>query len=169
MPRSRETLSALTDLMAFRQGARDRIVDLPRFGDPLEAQWVAERRALARFRVEEPPYSSSSAAASNRGGLPSLPALRDGVMVRAPGQGHAHRRYRKGQPLPDSLRVKVMRKQMSDEHRLDAVEQLVGVARESGHAADASGDGFHDRSPRRDLGDSRPANDGTAGRPARWR
>ncbi len=41
-------------------------------------------------------------------------------------------RYRKGQPLPDSLRVKVFRKQMSDEHRLDAVEQLIVVAEKAG-------------------------------------
>jgi aryl-alcohol dehydrogenase (NADP+) len=41
-------------------------------------------------------------------------------------------RYRKGQPLPDSLRVKFLGKQMSDEHRLDAVEQLIVVADQAG-------------------------------------
>jgi aryl-alcohol dehydrogenase-like predicted oxidoreductase len=56
-----------------------------------------------------------------------------GVMVWSPlAKGMLTGRYRKGQPLPDSLRVKVMRRQMSDEHRLDAVEQLIVVAREAG-------------------------------------
>jgi aryl-alcohol dehydrogenase-like predicted oxidoreductase len=42
-------------------------------------------------------------------------------------------RYRKGQPLRDSLRTRgVMAKQMSDERRLDAVEQLISVAAEAG-------------------------------------
>jgi aryl-alcohol dehydrogenase (NADP+) len=34
--------------------------------------------------------------------------------------------------LPDSLRVKYFGKQMSDEHRLDAVEQLIVVAQKAG-------------------------------------
>jgi aryl-alcohol dehydrogenase-like predicted oxidoreductase len=42
-------------------------------------------------------------------------------------------RYRKGQPLPDTLRSRgVMARQMSDERRLDAVEQLISVAADAG-------------------------------------
>ena len=41
-------------------------------------------------------------------------------------------RYRKGQPLPDSLRVRFMPKQMSDETRLDTIEQLIVVAQQAG-------------------------------------
>ncbi len=41
-------------------------------------------------------------------------------------------RYRKGQPLPDSARVKRRSKQLSDERSLDAVEQLIPLAREAG-------------------------------------
>jgi aryl-alcohol dehydrogenase-like predicted oxidoreductase len=41
-------------------------------------------------------------------------------------------RYRKGQPLPDSLRVKVMPKQMSDDRNLEAVERLIPLAQEAG-------------------------------------
>lgn len=56
-----------------------------------------------------------------------------GVMVWSPlAKGMLTGRYRKGQPLPDSLRVKVFAKQMSDESRLDAVEQLILVANEAG-------------------------------------
>jgi aryl-alcohol dehydrogenase (NADP+) len=41
-------------------------------------------------------------------------------------------RYRKGQQMPDSMRVKRFPGQMTDERRLDAVEQLVTVAQEAG-------------------------------------
>jgi aryl-alcohol dehydrogenase (NADP+) len=41
-------------------------------------------------------------------------------------------RYRKGQPLPDSLRVKYMPKQMGNERSLDVIEQLLPLAHESG-------------------------------------
>lgn len=41
-------------------------------------------------------------------------------------------RYRKGPPLPDSLRVKVFPKQMSDERSLDAIEQLMPIAQGAG-------------------------------------
>jgi aryl-alcohol dehydrogenase (NADP+) len=41
-------------------------------------------------------------------------------------------RYRKGQALPDSLRVKYFPKQMSDENKLDVIEQLVPVAEAAG-------------------------------------
>jgi aryl-alcohol dehydrogenase (NADP+) len=41
-------------------------------------------------------------------------------------------RYRKGQPLPDSIRVKYFPKQMSDARSLDAVEQLIPPAEEAG-------------------------------------
>ena len=54
-----------------------------------------------------------------------------GVMVWSPlAKGMLTGRYRKGQPLPDSLRVKVFPEQMSDERNLDAVEQLIPLARE---------------------------------------
>jgi aryl-alcohol dehydrogenase (NADP+) len=41
-------------------------------------------------------------------------------------------RYRKGQPLPDSLRARHFARQMGDERRLNAVEQLIPVAQEAG-------------------------------------
>lgn len=41
-------------------------------------------------------------------------------------------RYRRGQPLPDSLRVKYFPRQMSDVRSLDAIEQLIPLAREAG-------------------------------------
>jgi aryl-alcohol dehydrogenase-like predicted oxidoreductase len=41
-------------------------------------------------------------------------------------------RYRKGQPLPDSLRVKAFPEQMADDRNLDAVERLVPIAEAAG-------------------------------------
>lgn len=56
-----------------------------------------------------------------------------GVLVWSPlAKGMLTGRYRKGQPLPDSLRVKAFGKQMSDEVRLDAIEQLILVAEQAG-------------------------------------
>ena len=56
-----------------------------------------------------------------------------GVLVWSPlAKGMLTGRYRKGQPLPDSMRVKYIPKQMSDERSLDAVEQLIPLAEEAG-------------------------------------
>jgi len=126
-----ETLSALTDLM---RAGKVRAIGSSTFpaSEIVEAQWVAERRALARFRVEQPPYSILSRGIE-REVLPVCQRYGMGVMVWSPlAKGMLTGRYRKGQPLPDSLRVKVFRKQMSDERRLDAVEQLISVAAEAG-------------------------------------
>ena len=126
-----ETLSALTDLM---RSGKVRAIGSSTFpaSEIVEAQWVAQRRALARFRVEEPPYSILSRGIE-REVLPVCQRYGMGVMVWSPlAKGMLTGRYRKGQSLPDSLRVKVMRKQMSDEHRLDAVEQLIVVAEKAG-------------------------------------
>ena len=128
-----ETLSALTDLM---QAGKVRAIGSSTFpaSEIVEAQWVAERRALARFRVEQPPYSILSRGIE-REVLPVCQRYGMGVMVWSPlAKGMLTGRYRKGQSLPDSLRVKFLRKQMSDEHRLDAVERLIVVAREAGMA-----------------------------------
>jgi aryl-alcohol dehydrogenase-like predicted oxidoreductase len=51
-----ETLSALTDLV---RAGKVRAIGSSSFpaSEIVEAQWVAERRGLARFRTEQPPYS----------------------------------------------------------------------------------------------------------------
>ena len=87
---------------------------------------------MARFRVEQPPYSILSRGIE-REVLPVCQRYGMGVMVWSPlAKGMLTGRYRKGQPLPDSLRAKVLPRQMSDERRLDAVEQLISVAAEAG-------------------------------------
>ncbi|MDB5528225.1 MAG: aldo/keto reductase [Devosia sp.] len=126
-----ETLSALTDLM---RAGKVRAIGSSTFpvSEIVEAQWVAEKRGLARFRTEQPPYSMLDRGIE-RDMLPTAQRYGMGVMVWSPlSKGMLTGRYRKGQPLPDSLRVKFMPKQMSDERSLDAVEQLIPLAEEAG-------------------------------------
>lgn len=126
-----ETLGALTDLI--RTG-KVRAIGSSTFpvSEIVEAQWVAERRGLARFRTEQPPYSILDRGIE-RDMLPTAQRYGMGVMVWSPlSKGLLTGRYRKGQPLPDSLRAKVMPKQMSNERSLDAVEALLPLAAEAG-------------------------------------
>ena len=126
-----ETLSALTDLM---RAGKVRALGSSTFpaSEIVEAQWVAERRGLARFRTEQPPYSILDRGIE-REVLPVCERYGMGVMVWSPlSKGMLTGRYRKGQPLPDSLRVKLFPKQMSDERNLDAVEQLIPIAEAAG-------------------------------------
>jgi aryl-alcohol dehydrogenase (NADP+) len=56
-----------------------------------------------------------------------------GALVWSPlAKGMLTGRYRNGQPLPESLRVKVFPKQMSDERDLNAVERLIPIAEQAG-------------------------------------
>jgi len=126
-----ETLSVLTDLM---RAGKVRAIGSSTFpaSEIVQAQWVVERRGLARFRAEQPPYSILDRGIE-REVLPACERYGMGVMVWSPlSKGLLTGRYRKGQPLPDSLRAKVMPKQMSDDRNLDAVEQLIPLAQEAG-------------------------------------
>src|ERR1700727_2224635 len=100
--------------------------------DMLEAQWTAERRGLARFRTEQPPYSILDRGIE-REVLPACERYGMGVMVWSPlSKGMLTGRYRKGQPLPDSLRVKAFPEQMADDRNLDAVERILPIAEAGG-------------------------------------
>lgn len=126
-----ETLSALTDLM---RAGKVRAIGSSTFpvSEIVEAQWVAERRGLARFRTEQPPYSILDRGIE-RDMLPTCARYGMGVLVWSPlSKGMLTGRYRKGQPLPDSIRAKYMPRQMSDERSLDAVEQLIPLAEAAG-------------------------------------
>jgi aryl-alcohol dehydrogenase (NADP+) len=126
-----ETLSVLTDLM---RAGKVRAIGSSTFpaSQIVEAQWVAERRGLARFRTEQPPYSILNRAVESEV-LPICQTYGMGALVWSPlAKGMLTGRYRKDQALPDSLRVKVFRKQMSDERNLDAVEKLIPIAEEAG-------------------------------------
>lgn len=126
-----ETLSALTDLM---RAGKVRAIGSSTFpvSEIVEAQWVAERRGLARFRTEQPPYSILDRGIE-RDMLPTCQRYGMGVLVWSPlSKGMLTGRYRKGQPLPESIRVKYFPRQMSDERSLDAIEQLIPLAAEAG-------------------------------------
>ena len=126
-----ETLSVLTDLM--REG-KVRAIGASTFpaSDIVEAQWVAERRGLARFRTEQPPYSILNRSIE-REVLPTCQRYGMGVLAWSPlAKGMLTGKYRKGAPTPDSLRARYMPKAMSDEGSLDAVEQLIPLAESAG-------------------------------------
>jgi aryl-alcohol dehydrogenase-like predicted oxidoreductase len=125
-----ETLSALTDLI---RAGKVRAIGSSTFpaSEIVEAQWVAERRGLARFRTEQPPYSILNRS-TEREVLPVCQTYGMGVLVWSPlAKGMLTGRYRRGQPLPDSLRVKAF-PQMADDRNLDAVERLIPIAEAAG-------------------------------------
>ena len=126
-----DTLSVLTDLM---RAGKVRAIGSSTFpaSQIVEAQWTAERRGLARFRTEQPPYSILNRSVE-REVLPLCQTYGMGALVWSPlAKGMLTGRYRKGQALPDSLRVKVFRQQMSDDRNLDAVEGLIPIAEAAG-------------------------------------
>jgi len=126
-----ETLSVLTDLM--RDG-KVRAIGASTFpaSDIVEAQWAAERRGLARFRTEQPPYSILNRSIE-REVLPTCQRYGMGVMAWSPlAKGMLTGKYRKGQEQPDSLRARFMPKAMSDEGSLSAVEELIPLAESAG-------------------------------------
>ncbi|MGO9133710.1 MAG: aldo/keto reductase [Methylovirgula sp.] len=126
-----ETLAVLTDLM---RAGKVRAIGSSTFpvSEIIEAQWVSERRGLARFRIEQPPYSILDRGIE-REVLPVCERYGIGTMVWSPlAKGLLTGRYRKGQVPPDSLRVKYFPRQMSDERSLEAIEQLIVLANEAG-------------------------------------
>ncbi|MER8068024.1 aldo/keto reductase [Streptomyces sp. NPDC094034] len=125
-----ETLSALTDLV---RAGKVRTIGASTFpaSDIIEAQWVSERRGLERFRTEQPPYSILNRGIE-REVLPVCERYGMGTLVWSPlAGGLLTGRYRKGRQ-PDTHRAAFGFKHMSDERRLDAVEQLIPVAEEAG-------------------------------------
>jgi aryl-alcohol dehydrogenase (NADP+) len=126
-----ETLSVLTDLMRAGKIRAFGASTYPA-SDIVEAQWVAERRGLARFRTEQPPYSILNRSIE-REVLPTCQRYGMGVLAWSPlAKGMLTGKYRKSEPTPDSLRAKMFPKAMSDEASLDVVEQLIELAAEAG-------------------------------------
>ncbi|WP_410631918.1 aldo/keto reductase [Amycolatopsis sp. cmx-4-83] len=124
-----ETLSALTDLL--RAGKVRAIGTSQSLAcDIVEAQWVAERRGLARFRAEQAAYSLLNRGVE-REVLPLAQRFGMGTLIWGPlGQGLLTGRVRKGER--NDLRRAHLLKHLSDERRLDVVEQLVPLAAEAG-------------------------------------
>jgi aryl-alcohol dehydrogenase-like predicted oxidoreductase len=124
-----ETLSALSDLIHSGKVRAIGSSTTPA-SDIIEAQWVAERRGLERFRTEQPPYSILSRGIEAEV-LPTALRYGIGTLVWGPlAQGMLTGRARKGQQT--DLHRAAMMKVFNDEQRLDAVEQLIPLAAEAG-------------------------------------
>ena len=124
-----ETLSALSDLIHSGKVRAVGTSAMPA-SDIVEAQWVAERRGLERFRTDQPPYSLLSRGIE-REVLPVAQRYGMGILVWGPlGQGMLTGRVRQGRP--SDLRRAALFKHLSDERRIDAVEQLIPVAEQAG-------------------------------------
>ncbi|WP_217145161.1 aldo/keto reductase [Streptomyces sp. AC627_RSS907] len=124
-----ETLSALTDLI---RSGKVRVIgsSTTPASDIVEAQWVAERRGLERFRTEQPPYSLLNRSIE-REVLPVAQRYGMGVMVWGPlGQGMLTGRVRRNQEN-NLVRARLF-KHLSDERRIEVVERLLPLAEEAG-------------------------------------
>ncbi len=124
-----ETLSALSDLI---HSGKVRVIGSSTMpaSNIVEAQWVADRRGLERFRTEQPTYSIL-----NRGieaeVLPVAQRYGMGTLVWSPlAQGMLTGRIRKGQQT--DLRRTALFRHLSDERRLDAVEKVIPLAEKAG-------------------------------------
>ncbi|MEN3537902.1 aldo/keto reductase [Microbispora sp. ZYX-F-249] len=124
-----ETLSALSDLIHSGKVRAIGTSAMPA-SDIVEAQWVAERRGLERFRTEQPPYSLLNRGIE-REVLPAAQRYGMGTLVWGPlGQGLLTGQVRKGQR--NELRRAGFLKHVNDEHRIEAVERFISLAREAG-------------------------------------
>jgi len=124
-----EALSALSDLIHSGKVRAVGTSAMPA-SDIVEAQWVAERRGLQRFRTDQPPYSILSRGIE-REVLPVVQRYGMGTLVWGPlAQGMLTGRVRKGQQ--NDLRRARLFRHLNDERRIDVVEQLVPLADEAG-------------------------------------
>jgi aryl-alcohol dehydrogenase-like predicted oxidoreductase len=124
-----ETLAALTDLIRSGKVRAIGASQTPASGI-VEGQWVAERRGLERFSTEQPAYSLLNRGIE-REILPSIERYGMGALVWGPlGQGLLTGRVRRNQD--NDLRRAGLVRHLSDERRVDVVEQLVPLAADAG-------------------------------------
>jgi len=120
-----ETLAALTDLIRSGKVRAIGASQTPA-ADIVEAQWVAERRGLARFHTEQPAYSILSRGIE-REILPTLQRHGMGTLVWGPlAQGLLTGRN------PADLRRAGLVRHLTDARRLAVVEQLQPLAADAG-------------------------------------
>jgi aryl-alcohol dehydrogenase-like predicted oxidoreductase len=123
-----ETLAALTDLIRSGKVRAIGASNTPA-SDIVEAQWVAQRRGLARFHTEQPAYSILNRGVE-REVLPTAQRYGMGTLVWGPlGQGMLTGRARRNH---NDLRRAGLFRHLNDERRLDVVEQLIPLAAEAG-------------------------------------
>ena len=132
-----ETLAALTDL---QRAGKIRAFGTSSFpAEQISAgQWVSERRGLARFRTEQPPYSLL-ARGIEAGVLPTCQRHGLGVLTWSPlGWGFLTGRYRKGQDIDLARGRAALNPARFDPSlpvnaaKLDVVEELARLAADLG-------------------------------------
>lgn len=124
-----ETLSALTDLVRSGKVRAIGTSDMPA-SDMVEAQWIAERRGLERFRTEQPHYSLLDRSIE-REVLPVAQRYGMGTLIWSPlASGMLTGRVRRGQET--DLRRTRLFAALRDERRIDAVEEFISLADEAG-------------------------------------
>ena len=133
-----ETLGALTDLV--RQG-KVRYIGHSTFpaSEIVEAQWTAQDRGRERFRCEQPPYSILTRAVEHDV-LPTCQRYGMGVIPYSPlAGGWLSGRYRKdsevtgpASPARQRLANRFDMSLAANQRKLDAAEQLAGLADEAG-------------------------------------
>ncbi|MFC9241796.1 aldo/keto reductase [Streptomyces decoyicus] len=126
-----ETLSALTDLVRAGTVRAIGSSNLPA-SQIVDAQWVSRQRALHRLRTEQPTYSILNRSIE-REVLPTCRRYGMGVLVWSPlSMGLLTGRYRKGSPQRNNARMHWVPDHLTDERKLDAVDQLLPVAEQAG-------------------------------------
>jgi aryl-alcohol dehydrogenase-like predicted oxidoreductase len=124
-----ETLSALTDLIRSGKVRAIGSSTMPA-SEMVEAQWVSERRGLERFRTEQPNYSILDRGIE-REVLPVAQRYGMGTLVWSPmAGGMLTGRIRRGGET--DLRRARMFKHITDDTRLEAVEQVIALSEEIG-------------------------------------
>ena len=132
-----ETLSALSDLV---HAGKVRVVGSSTFpaDQIVEAQWVAERRGLVRFRCEQPPYSIF-ARRIEEAVLPACSRYGMGVITWSPlAGGWLTGKYRASQDVDMSRGRAARIPQRFDpalpgnQAKLAAVEELIKIAADAG-------------------------------------
>ena len=130
-----ETLGALTDL---QRAGKVRYLGSSTFPPSAitEAQWVAEKRGLARYVCEQPPYSILARGVETEV-LPTCERFGLGVIPWSPlGGGWLSGKYRKGSDVKGQRAERMpARYDLSlpgNQAKLDAVEQLAALAEQAG-------------------------------------
>jgi aryl-alcohol dehydrogenase-like predicted oxidoreductase len=125
-----ETLSALTDLVRSGKVRAIGTSKQPAAGI-VEAHWISEHSGFERFRCEQPHYSILNRGIE-RDVLPTAQRYGMGTIVWSPlAQGLLTGRVRKGQQSTLTRQGHYF-EHLSDEHRIDAVEQLIPIAENAG-------------------------------------
>ncbi|MHC3454977.1 aldo/keto reductase [Streptomyces prasinus] len=127
-----ETLSTPTDLVRAGKVRAIGSSNLPA-SEITEAQWVSRQRGLHRPRTEQPTCSILNRGIE-REVLPTCRRYGLGVLVWSPlAMRLLTGRYRRNTPRPDNPRMHWVPRHLTDERKLDAVEQLLTLAEEAGH------------------------------------